>query len=108
MYLYAHIMIMYYSINHNTCMFKYIIFIASYEVQIDGITIYSKLKSKRFPDETAVSCAKCFSRRDTARPSHVTQFSIGSLTFHSPTCKLIIVDTELLALGKIPKFEVVY
>ena len=37
MYLYAHIMIMYYSINHNTCMFKYIIFIASYEVQIDGI-----------------------------------------------------------------------
>ena len=101
---------MYYSINHNTCVFKYmyIIFIASYEVQIDGITIYSKLKSKRFPDETAVSCTKCFSRRDTARPMHVTQFSIGSLAFHSPTCKLIIVDTELLALGKIPKFEVVY
>ena len=91
---------MYYSINHNTCMFKYmyIIFIASYEVQIDGITIYSKLKSKRFPDETAVSRAKCFSRRDTARPMHVTRFSIGSLAFHSPTCKLIIVDTELLAL----------
>ena len=78
---------MYYSINHNTCVFKYmyIIFIASYEVQIDGITIYSKLKSKRFPDETAVSCAKCFSRRDTARPMHVTRFSIGSLAFHSPT-----------------------
>ena len=38
--------------------FKCNFFIASYEVQIDNITIYSKLKSKRFPDETVVSCAE--------------------------------------------------